>query len=728
MTENDKTDASATESVANWVWDVERQRIVSANEPGIRFWGERSLDELIDRDFSDADEAVRDFADLMHAVLTRKSGQVKARMVLAPSGSPVRVDCRASRVELSDGRLALKVEAVRAPMGDAAEVDRLREIIERNPAPMSLFAEDGALLMQNTASEASFGPELETLPQRYAERAEAKTAMRSLLVNGTHSQAVDLLTRVGVRRHRVTMRRMHDPVSGGLAAIVFFTDIADRGVPVADGAVAPAPVADSILPVAAAAVAAGGPKTLPETFDAAVVVFDDTLKTLFTSNAARPLLFDTGPETSAPIEKFFPGKRAQFLKALSSIRSGKSKRVDLRLGTSDGKDAERWLRLEVRAGEWQGQTAWIANLADITDERRVALMLRQSVQERDRALENLAIGVATIRRDGIVETITNVGASLLGSTGAEMTGEPFERALDDVAAAAFREGLSESTGTDRTLKIERPRNGISPVAPLRVVLGPQVPERGGRRTVVFSEVATTNGDGSKGAARSEAIARASHELRTPLNAIIGFTQIMLDDENATRSETYREYLKDIHDSGQYMAKLVQDMLDMRRIEAGALSLEPGPVNVANLIRRVAREVDGAARARDVTLAVSITEELPTLIADAHTLRQALTNLVANAVKFTTDAVRISAGHHGAGALRIDVTDNGDGMTDEERDRALQPYAQGRHSSRKFGGAGMGLPLAKGFIDANGGHFDLVSKKGEGTNARIVFPPRLVESK
>jgi len=215
-------------------------------------------------------------------------------------------------------------------------------------------------------------------------------------------------------------------------------------------------------------------------------------------------------------------------------------------------------------------------------------------------------------------------------------------------------------------------------------------------------------------------------LRTPLNAIIGFTEIMLDDVAAIRSETYRDYLKDIHDSGHYMARLVQDMLDMRRIEAGALSLDPAPVKLANLIRRIARELESSARARDVTIAVSIDESLPMVVADAHTLRQALTNLMGNAVKFTGSVVRVSAAIRNSGALRIDVTDNGEGMTEEEVERALQPYAQGRDNSRKFGGAGMGLPLAKGFVEANGGHFEMVSRKNEGTSARIVFPPRLVE--
>jgi len=165
---------------------------------------------------------------------------------------------------------------------------------------------------------------------------------------------------------------------------------------------------------------------------------------------------------------------------------------------------------------------------------------------------------------------------------------------------------------------------------------------------------------------------------------------------------------------------------MRRIEAGALSLDPAPVNLGNLIRRVARELDGAARSRDVEISVSLDDSLPTVVADAHTLRQAITNLVGNAVKFATNKVRVSASLQSSGALRIDVTDNGEGMTDEEVERALLPYAQGKGSSRKFGGAGMGLPLAKGFIEANGANFEIVSRKFEGTNARIVFPPKSVD--
>lgn len=711
MTNSDQTAVSTTDSAAIWIWDPDRLRIIWANEAGMRFWDERSLLDLVERDFAPFDEAVHDFGELLHAVMTRESGRVKARMILAPSGRPVRVDCRAQRVDLPDGRPGLRVEAVRAPVGDEAEVDRLREIIERTPTAISLFAEDGALLMQNAAAEQSFGSELESLAQRYGDRGIARDALRSLLVNGAHSHAVDLRTVVGVRRHRITMRRMHDPMTGGLAAIVFFTDIADR--------------TGSMMSAAQAEVAEE--TKLLSSLDAGAVVFDDALKILYLSDSARQMMHQPDGERDASMASLFPQERKQIAEALTRIRDGRAERVDLRLGVSDEAGVPRWLRMEVRRGGWRGAAAWLATLTDVTEERQVALSMRRSVDERDSTLETLGIGVATIKRNGLVETITRSGAALLGIDERSITGQAFDAGLDETAVRAFRGALASAPETAQPFIIERPHGDGTSMMSLRVAISPPNTDTTANRTLVFSEVKGGSGNSGRGAARSEAIARASHELRTPLNAIIGFTQIMLDDPDAIRSETYREYLKDINDSGQYMARLVQDMLDMRRIEAGALSLDPAPVNIANLIRRVARELESAARARDVTITVSLEENLPTVIADAHTLRQALTNLMGNAVKFTTDALRVTASTRGSGALRIDVADNGDGMTDEEVERALQPYAQGRHSSRKFGGAGMGLPLAKGFIEANGAYFEIISRKTEGTSASIVFPPRLVES-
>jgi len=710
MTNTDQNAVSTAETAAIWVWDPDRLRIVWANEVGLRFWGEMTLLDLVERDFAPFDEAVHDFGDLLHAASNRKSGQVKARMVLAPSGSPIRIDCRANRVALPDNRPGLRVEAVLAPVGQEAEVDRLREIIERTPTPISLFAEDGTLLMQNVAAHQSFGAGLESLAERYGDRTIARDALRSLLVNGAFSHAIEVHSSVGLRRHRVTMRRMHDPMTGGLAAIAFFNDIADR--------------TESVMTAALPNPGEAAKLFAPE--NVGTLVFDDALKILHLNDIAHGFLANSVTSADANVGELFPKDRQNIAKALTHIRDGQTQRVKLQLDATSAEAGLASLEMDVRRGDWHGGAAWLATLAEKVDDQSAAIAVQHSAEERDRALEALGVGVATLRVDGVIDSITPSGATLLGAPAETLVGKMFDASLDEAAIRAFRRAFTAAPQDSQPFVIERPIGCDEPRTSLRVAISPSREGVSEGRTLVLTEIKNGNGGAGRGSARAEAIARASHELRTPLNAIIGFTEIMLDDVAAIRSETYREYLKDIHDSGHYMARLVQDMLDMRRIEAGALSLDPAPVNLANLIRRIARELESAARARDVAITVSIDEDLPMVVADAHTLRQALTNLMGNAVKFTQTVVRVSAAIRNSGALRIDVTDNGEGMTEEEVERALQPYAQGRDNSRKFGGAGMGLPLAKGFVEANGGHFEMVSRKNEGTSARIVFPPRLVE--
>jgi len=515
MDSSDQTSVATTDSAAIWVWDPDRLRIVWANEAGLIFWGERSLLDLIERDFAPFDEAVHDFGELIRAVLTRKSGRVRARMVLAPEGRPIRVDCRAVHVELSDGRPGLQVEAVRAPVGEEAEVDRLREIIERTPTAISLFAEDGSLLMQNSASEQSFGAELDSLPQRYGDRTTARDALRSLLVNGSYSKAVDLHTRVGVRRHRVTMRRMHDPMTGGLTAIVFFSDIEDR-----------------LDTVAAVMQSTGSDETKLLSFlDAGAIVFDDALKVLYLNEAAQHLLQHQDAETAASIATLFPERRKEISDALTLMRDGQTEKADLRLSLG-----HQSLRMEVRRGDWHGAAAWLATLNDVGGEERSALPVTHPVEDSDGTLATLGVGIATLRKDGVVETLNPAGEVLLGLSEAAMVGQAFDSGLDEASVRTFRAALASTAENAQSVLIERPLENEDRIASLRMAFSPASPETSSR-TLVFTEV--KNGNGSRGAARSEAIARASHELRTPLNAIIGFTQIMLDDPDAIRSETYR---------------------------------------------------------------------------------------------------------------------------------------------------------------------------------------------
>jgi len=474
MTNTDQNAVSTMETAAVWVWDPDRLRIIWANEAGLRFWGELTLLDLVERDFAPFDEAVHDFGDLLHAATNRKSGQVKARMVLAPSGSPIRIDCRANRVALPDNRPGLRVEAVLAPIGQEAEVDRLREIIERTPTPISLFAEDGTLLMQNVAAHQSFGPGLESLAERYGDRSIARDALRSLLVNGAYSHAIEVQSAVGRRRHRVTMRRMHDPMTGALAAITFFNDIADRTESVVTPAL-PNPVEAS---------------NLLTSNDAGTLIFDDALKILHLNEAARGLMSAPDSAALANVGDLFPNERQTIATALTQVRDGQRQRVDLLVGVHAAVAGSNPLQMTVSRGSWRGAAAWVAILTEQKSVQTNFLAVKNArgEQDQERALEALGVGIATLRADGVVESITQAGASLLGNRADALVGKMFDASLDEAAVRAFRRAFTALPHDAQPFVIERPVIGDDPRTSLRVAISPSDEGPSDMRTLVLTEI------------------------------------------------------------------------------------------------------------------------------------------------------------------------------------------------------------------------------------------------
>ena len=694
--------AAATVEVDVWVWDHDRRRIVWANERALRFWGERTILDLIDRDFPPNDPATIQFARLLRAASTAGDGLVRARLTLTPAGRPRRVDVTATRFALSDGRAGLRIGAVPLPVGIESEPERMREIFATAPQAMSLFAGDGSLLIQNDAAELTFGSgRLSGLAARYAERGAAGEALRGLLVNGAYSRTTTFQTRAGPRRHRLTMRRILDPVTGDFAALASFDDAVERG-DLRNSTILAAGRQDDVL---------------LDAIDAGVAVYDDALKPLHMSDRARSLLDIPTGEEAPSLVRIFPRDRRRIADALLRIRDGFAETATVEIAVPGSPDTARWIRLGMRRGRWQGASAWIATIIDVTDTQRFPDATRQAEGQRDVALDAIGIGTVQLDTEGSVLEMNATAACLLGREPGDR--RPLAASFDARSAAVFDGVFAEEARND-AFDVDLKDGG----ARLSVGVVPKDRFNRDRRTVVLRTAARSGTDGPGIFERKEAVARASHELRTPLNAILGFTQLMLDDPSPIRSEAYVEYLRDINTSGAYMLRLLQDLLDMRRIEADALRLDSAPIDLGNLLRVVAREVEFAARKRDVEIILSVEPDLPPVLADTHTMRQAITNLVGNAVKFTAPSgwVRISAMRRASGAVEVEVIDNGEGMTDEELETALRPFGQMPGNREGFGGAGMGVPLAKGFVEANRGRFELSSEKGLGTMARIVFPP------
>lgn len=228
-------------------------------------------------------------------------------------------------------------------------------------------------------------------------------------------------------------------------------------------------------------------------------------------------------------------------------------------------------------------------------------------------------------------------------------------------------------------------------------------------------------------AKSEFLANRSHELRTPLNAILGFSDIIRSEIlGPLGCERYRDYAGDIALSGEHLLDLINDVLDVSKVEAGKMELHESVVSVEETIRRSLRMIDERADRDQVRIDCDLPQGLPAVQTDEHKLRQILVNILSNAVKFTPSAGRIavSATAHTAIGLRITIADTGIGIDPSQISKVLEPFGQVEGGlRRKYNGTGLGLPLAKALAELHGGRLALSSEATRGTRVSILLPAR-----
>jgi PAS domain S-box-containing protein len=226
-------------------------------------------------------------------------------------------------------------------------------------------------------------------------------------------------------------------------------------------------------------------------------------------------------------------------------------------------------------------------------------------------------------------------------------------------------------------------------------------------------------------AKTTFLANMSHELRTPLNAIIGFAELLsLQLNGPLGHERYLGYARDIGVSGEHLLKVINDILDLTRIEAGGMEIHDEPVRFSDLIESSLRFIRDQATRAGLAIAVESAEDLPRLRGDPRKLRQVLINLLSNAVKFTPRGgrIRIEAARAAGGGLLLRVADTGIGMAADDIAQALTPFKQIDNSlARKYEGAGLGLPLAKNLVELHGGALEVMSELGQGTIVTCGFP-------
>ena len=239
-------------------------------------------------------------------------------------------------------------------------------------------------------------------------------------------------------------------------------------------------------------------------------------------------------------------------------------------------------------------------------------------------------------------------------------------------------------------------------------------------------------------AKSRFLATMSHELRTPLNAILGFSEIMQGELLGPHSNpTYKEYANDIHQSGQHLLNLINEILDISRIEAGRYELNEGPVSLAGVAEDCHRLMRLRAENKGLKIVEAFAPNLPQIWADERAIRQICLNLLSNAIKFTPSGgtVTLTIGRTSAGGQFLSVKDTGPGIPEGEIPRVLRSFGQGSlaHQTAE-GGTGLGLPITKGLTELHDGVFELKSKLRYGTEVIVTFPrkrmmealPRLAE--
>jgi PAS domain S-box-containing protein len=227
-----------------------------------------------------------------------------------------------------------------------------------------------------------------------------------------------------------------------------------------------------------------------------------------------------------------------------------------------------------------------------------------------------------------------------------------------------------------------------------------------------------------GRMKSEFLANMSHELRTPLNGIIGFSEFLVDEKPGKLNDKQKEYLNDILNSGRHLLQLINDVLDLSKVEAGKMELFPETFTLSKAVDEVCAIVSPLAKKKSISIRREIAPKVESITLDQQKFRQVLFNLLSNAVKFTDHEgrVEIIAGPHEANRLLLQVRDTGIGIRQEDFDKLFVEFKQlDTGSARRYEGTGLGLALTKKIVEFQNGSITVESEPGKGSTFTVILP-------
>ncbi|MEL6281550.1 MAG: PAS domain-containing sensor histidine kinase [Pseudomonadota bacterium] len=710
-----------------WIWDPEDLRIVSANRAAVEFWGAASLSDLLDRDFAPDETYVR---EMRHAAAQLKSrpedqtGPLTRGLAFAPAGKPRRFRVEVRPHELDDARQGLEVSVrrLRAPL--EAEVDRLQDILRAAPTAIALFNDAGLPVWRNPSAERLFSEPNTRFEDRYVDPVVGRQALGATLLDGAFSHVAELHVKSGRRSHRISLRRTTDPVTGSVAVIAYFGDVSDRQ------RAASAPSRDTAA---------------LEKIGSGVAMLDLRTGRILRINPAARRMLDLQEHAPDPLlESLFPEAAEALQNTLAQLRSGAraTARLDLYRG---GAALGQWFNAEFKLFDEGGEAVALLSLADVSRERRALLLLKLEEADRSLALEALDIATLIIDGKGRIVRASNHAAAMLGLD--EPKGAVLAEFLDPLAAKRIQTYLQEGpiaagrqleTGISATLYTTSGTEGKL----VRLAVSDDTARQSDRRTVAILPV---NAEAELGGANQgqtpqvmslledePVLTRVSHELRTPLNSISGFVDLLRAAPETLSAEKRDEYLTDIADAADYMQRLIQEILILRRAETAKTPAAVEHVDLEEIAQHVIRQLAARAADRQIALSLDVEPGAPMVLADPHALRQVVTNLVSNAVAYAGEgaSVTVSIAREDDGALSLEVADDGPGLTSEEIAKAMTPFGRARVTdagARNDVGFGLGLPIAKALVESCGGDFVIESAAGAGLVTRMTFPTTLLSN-
>ncbi|MEZ2222441.1 ATP-binding protein [Rhizobium sp. RCC_161_2] len=370
--------------------------------------------------------------------------------------------------------------------------------------------------------------------------------------------------------------------------------------------------------------------------------------------------------------------------------------------------------------------------------------LQVEIEELQSTLETATDGVVIIGQDGDIRSMNRSASALFNFDDQETRGKPFvmlfahesQKAVLDYLSGLSGHGVASVLNDGREVMGREASGGFVPLfmtmgrlnssngycAVIRDITQWKRTEEELRNAKRAAETANAH--------KTDFLARVSHEIRTPLNAIIGFSDMMAGERFGPIGHSrYIEYATDIGRSGRHVLDIVNDLLDISKIEAGEMDLEFASVGLNEAIAEAVSLVQPQANSQRVIIRTALSQAVPNVVADLRSIKQIALNILSNAIRFTPSGgqIVVSTSYEGNGSVVMRIRDTGVGMTRSELEQAMKPFRQVSTNSRKRGdGTGLGLPLTKAMVDANRATFAINSSPNEGTLVEVTFPsPRVL---